>query len=378
MWALQMRTAAVFVAAGLFLGGCATPPMDPASAVFRTGSMEEMARLMREAQAQAQARPQAERRAGCETQAQQRLSERQRAEPDQVDADLLSEAIAGCRKAGDRNGERLLLEWLGHMHFMQGQYAAAAETYRRVFPLADELFDKVSAWEALGRAQLAAGDFAQALLSYRTAFDVAASAPEPDTWLQVQALRGQGLVHLAQRDFAQASRVLERAFALTKEEGDDRTLAGPLLSSLGLAQLRAGQTQAAEASLRQALEVPESTSAELRRAQAQMPEIPPALQPLLAATRPMLQDWMPHATALMVDGYACSLLQDLLVAQQRHGEALETSERCRGRALVQRLAVRALPEEAQAPTLVQLRAIARAQKATIVEYTVVYEPALLP
>ncbi|HEU0202360.1 MAG TPA: CHAT domain-containing protein, partial [Burkholderiaceae bacterium] len=47
-------------------------------------------------------------------------------------------------------------------------------------------------------------------------------------------------------------------------------------------------------------------------------------------------------------------------------------------ALVQRLAVRALPEEAQAPTLVQLRAIARAQKATIVEYTVVYEPALLP
>jgi CHAT domain-containing protein len=279
----------------------------------------------------------------------------------------------------DRRGERLLLDWLGNLHFMRGDYRAAAETQQQALALAQETRDQADAWEAIGRSRLAAGDHAAALAAYRAAFEVARGGPEPHLWLQVQALRGEGLVHLQARDYAAAVRAFERALALSKEAGM-RGLAGPLLSSLGVAQGRAGRFKDAELALRRALEVPEAFGSELARADREIDRVPlpAALQSMLGDLRPMLRDWMPHTTALTVDGYACGLLADLLVAQQRAAEALEIAERCRGRVLVQRLALRALPEEAQPPTIGLIRAIAREQNATLVEYTLVYEPAPVP
>jgi hypothetical protein len=85
---------------------------------------------------------------------------------------------------------------------------------------------------------------------------------------------------------------------------------------------------------------------------------------------------------LHVHDYVCPLLQEIFVAQQQIAEGLEIAERCRGRALAQRLTFQSwargeLPES-QPPTFAQIHAIAAAQQATLVAYTVLVEPLRLP
>lgn len=371
----------VLVAAAT-LTSCAAPQptIDLSRAAFP--SMEEISRRLQQAQA-------LERETGgCERPVQARLNQRQRTEVDDVAVAIVQQGLAQCRKLGDRRGERLLADWLGHLHFMRGDYRAAADAQHMHVALADDIDDRINAWDALGRVHLAAGEYADALKAHRTAFDLAGRGDEPDRMRQAQALRGAGLVFLDQRNYAEAQRSFERALALAHTDGvegeasDQSLLGGPVWSSLAVAQLRAGRIKAAEASLRRALEAPEAMNAQLAQAERQIGQIdrnvPVAAQAILSDMRPMLRDWMPHAAPLMVDGYACSMLQDLLVAQQRAAEALEVSEGCRGRALVQRLALRALPQEAQPPTIAQIRSIAKQRNATLVEYTIVYEPSVLP
>lgn len=334
-----------------------------------------MQRLLQQAYAKAQA----EQSRGCDAQVQERMSRQQRKQFDDEDIEVLNVGIEQCRKLQDRRGERALVEMLGTLHFMQENYRAAAQTQQALITLADEPADRAAAWEALGRSFLAAGDHANALRAYGEAFEIATRAAEPDSMLQAQALRGQGLVHLDRRDYASAVGAFERALALSRKAGDDPTSGGPILSSLGVAQLRAGDVKAAEASLRQAIEVPETIRSETQRLDKETTQhIPPAVRAILVQTDSLMREFVPHMAPLLVDGYTCSLLQELLATQRRDGEALEVSERCRGRALVQRLSLRQLPEEAQPPNLELIRAIAREQNATLVEYTIVYEPAAVP
>jgi CHAT domain-containing protein len=72
------------------------------------------------------------------------------------------------------------------------------------------------------------------------------------------------------------------------------------------------------------------------------------------------------------------ILQQVLIAQNKPDTALEIAERGRARALVELLATRLSPDQTQPaniapPTIEQIQQIAKAQKSTLVQYSIIYD-----
>jgi len=238
-----------------------------------------------------------------------------------------------------------------------GKYDEAIKYFNQsltIYQELDSLFGKACSLSGLGMAYRAKGKYKEALERYQQALDIVQEIGTR-AW-EANYLANLGMTCNLLRQYPQAIEYEQKAVAIAREISD-RQGEGFALNELGFAWLNYGYVTQAENALRDAMEVKESLRGGLKDA---------------------------HKVSLFdtqLDTY--SLLQQALALQQKFNNALEIAERGRARAFAELLYERVsansvevtpdLPakETIDPPNLEQIQQIAKEQKATIVEYSII-------
>ncbi len=258
---------------------------------------------------------------------------------------------------GNRLGEAIFWNSLGTLAANQGDYPQAIAHYEHSLSLAQKLNDLTQQawiWLNLGAAYHAQGQLPQAMSYYRKGLYAAEDLGHQK--LLAESLGRLGAIQNHQRQPQEAVGILRRSLTVFEEMGD-RPGISLTLNNLGHALYTAGQLDEAEQRLRQALQV-------------------------LDQLRQGLSD-LDKVSLFDTQARTYNLLQQVLIAQQKPETALEVAEWGRGRAFADLLVskqklqttedVAIAPPTVPPPNLAELRQVAQAQKATIVEYTLIPE-----
>lgn len=203
--------------------------------------------------------------------------------------------------------------------------------------------------EAKGVAHLRQGNAAAALTALNTARTIAAEHKLSGLGSTLHYL---GEFYFEQGEMQQATAYFRQALKHARNSSDQDGM-GLALHHLGLIELQNQEYPQASATLRQAIAVWE-------------------------ALRPGLED--DQKVALFeTQAETYQQLQVALIAQGKPERALEVAERGRARAFLELLASRVDPLTSTPPpmTIEQMRAVARAQKATLVEYSLLEDRLLI-
>ena len=208
----------------------------------------------------------------------------------------------------------------------------------------------------MGSTYHSQGDLQEATAKYQESLQLAQSSGNKQR--ELEALGSLGLVHEDLQKYPQAIDYLQKSLNIAKEIGDPEAQ-GMGLNNLGHVFLAAGKLEEAEKALREAVK-------------------------LLDEMRPGLSD-ADKISIFDTKYYTYNLLQQILVAANKPEAALEAAEQGKARAFVDLLATRTAkkpdvksinPQPFKLKTNIsidKIQAIAKAQKATIVEYTIVPE-----
>ena len=275
------------------------------------------------------------------------------------------EGLNIARSVKNRWGEALALETLGRTHVVLGEYRTAIEHQNARLIITRELkyrSDEAATLRDLATAYEGLKDYRQAIALHQ-----AARAIERDYSLTVPPFRmREALIHLGDTyhnsgDDQQA--VLAYHEAQDPKESSDNQFDFVVNSRLGLSLTKLGRFQEAETYLRFAIEGEDS----FRQSVSDHKSATDTKRIILAA---------------MLDN-SYHLLQQVLVAQNRINDALEVAERSRARVFAELLATRIsgqplLKNQALSapPNLAAIRQIAKDQKATLVQYSLVGPDAL--
>ncbi len=242
------------------------------------------------------------------------------------------------REIKDRQSEGKALGNLGIAYEALGDYAKAIECEQQLLAIAQEIKDRQSEGKALGNLGVA----------YNSLGNYAKAIKYGQQWLMIS------------------------------QEIHDQQSKGVALNNLGLSFLKLGQLAAAEQSFRNAIQVWESLRQDLGNNDANKVSI--------------FED----------QARTYRLLQEVLIAEHRPNTALEIAERGRARALVEllvkRLAADSATDETDRttnssalsatdetdrttnssalsvfPSVAQMQQIAKAQNATLLEYSIIYD-----
>ncbi len=211
---------------------------------------------------------------------------------------------------------------------------------------------------------------------------------------EIQTLKTLGRLFTAQNQHFEAETtvnqalMLARSLKLTPEEGE-------LLMALGTVQSALGKRAEAQANLTQAIQIADQLGdrATSGKAQTQLGNLLSQSQNYVEAettltravtqweaTRPGLTD-SNKVSLFEIQSKTYRLLQQALVAQNKANTALEISERGRARAFVELLATKGqmagqIAGDRQLPNLAEIKAIAQAENATIVQYSTISDSEL--
>ncbi|MEG4391310.1 tetratricopeptide repeat protein [Microcoleus sp. BROC3] len=262
--------------------------------------------------------------------------------------------LAIAREIKDRQGEGRALGNLGFTYLDLGDSAKAIEYAQQSLAIAREIKDRQSEGMALGNlgvAYIALGNSAKTI-EYSQQW-LAIAREIKDRSAEAASLGNLGIAYLYLENYAKAIEYSQQQLAIAREI-KDRRAEGIALNNLGVAFLRAGKLTEAEKMLVNGIQVLESR-------------------------RQMLGSNDANKVSIF-EGQAItySLLQQVRVAQNNPIAALEIAERGRARAFVDLLTERlstgdANPVIASAPNGEQIRQIAKAQNATLVQYSIVYD-----
>ena len=170
---------------------------------------------------------------------------------------------------------------------------------------------------------------------------------------EARALNILGNIYLAQGKYEQAIKYLEESLVIAKNIGDIAQ-EGIILHDLGLALLQTGNIVESEKILRRGIDSHEN------------------IRKLLGFN----DTW--KVSIFEIQALTYQQLQEVLVAQNQPQKALEISEKGRARALVE-LSLRKLSPQLKeeftpkSPNLTEIKAIAKEQNATLVEYSLISE-----
>ena len=301
-------------------------------------------------------------------------------------------SLAIAREIGDRQSEVIVLAQLGEVYFYLGNYDESIKYHDRAVHIAGIIKDLPSqgnSLNSLGNACCMLGKWTEARTYYQQALPILREVNIPNG--QGNAIAGIGITLSNQNEHQQAIDYFQQSLSLFREQGNlynqgralnllgqacyfledyeramdyhQRSLAisqelqeifseEKARSELGLALFKCGKLKEAEENLRASMEVVESIRGKLGNNDQFKVSI------FDRQTKPY------------------QLLQVILIAQNKKHEALEIAERGRARAFVELLSRNpALSEFAQTtiapPSVEQIQAIAREQKATIVEYSLI-------
>jgi tetratricopeptide (TPR) repeat protein len=237
---------------------------------------------------------------------------------------------------------------LGGVYASMGRYQQAMPLLEKSLELAKSVGNKsaqASALLNLGSAHHSLKQSEPAAKFYQQALQLAEAIP--DKLRQSQALGSLGLVAADRQELAKAIQLQKQSLAIAKSI-DDPQLQAVALNNLGHTFFSNQDFAAAETTLRQALN-------------------------LLDGLRPGLTDnYKVSIFDTQLQTY--NLLQQVLVAANQPEKALEASEQSRARAFAELLAQRQGQKPDVKPiTLSEIRRIAKAQNATLVEYAIVID-----
>lgn len=259
-----------------------------------------------------------------------------------------------ARQLGDRVGESVALGNLGAIYANQGKDREAIATFEQSLTLAKAIPyepGQSSVLLNLGAAYHGLRQPDRAISYYEESLALARKLG--DRRQEANVLGSLGLVLEDRKDYANAVQHHKKSLEIARSLNDLESQA-MALNNLGHTLLKAGQLAPAEATLREAIQ-------------------------RLDALRPELNDRY-KVSIFDTQLHTYNLLQQVLIAANKHEAALEAAEWGRARAFAERLAKRvreadsgkATGTAAIAPIRIQeIKQIAQEQKATLVEYSIV-------
>ena len=261
--------------------------------------------------------------------------------------------LAIAREIKDRQGEGMALGNLGETYRSLRDYARAIEYTQQTLAIARTIQDRRGEGTALGNlgvAYLSLGNYAKGI-EY-TQQQLAIAREIKDRQGEGVALGNLGAAYHHLGNYAKAIEYTQQRLVITRAI-KDRSGEGLALNNLGGAFLSTGNPTEAEKVLVQGIQVWESM-------------------------RQLLGNNDVNKVSIF-EGQARTYrtLQRVRVAQNNPNAALEIAERGRARAFVdlltQRFSGSANPVVVAAPTQEQIRQIAKAQNATLVQYSIIYD-----
>nr|WP_306790460.1 CHAT domain-containing protein [Tolypothrix sp. FACHB-123] len=265
--------------------------------------------------------------------------------------DYYQQSLALARSIQDREGEGNSLGGLGVAYHSLGDYPKAIDYQQQSLAIARSIQDRQGEGKALGNlgaAYISLGDYKQAIDYLQQRLALARSIQ--DRQGEGKALGNLGLAYLSLGDNKQAINYLQQVLALARSI-QDRQSEGQTLNNLGFAYYKQGNLTLAESTLIAGIKVYES----LRGRDLKDNEKVSIFETQRSIYR---------------------LLQQVLIAQNKTDAALEISERGRGRAFVELLALRlsANPTEQfpTPPNIAEIKQTAKSQNSTLVQYSIIY------
>lgn len=235
-------------------------------------------------------------------------------------------------------------------YYYQEKYNEALKDTQERLVIARELKDRygeMQGIQTLGAVYSGLNDSTKAIQYEKQALTIARE-------IKNRQAEGLGLLNLGTSYFSlgnyeQALNHFNQGLAITQETKDRRN-EGIALSNLGAALFKSGKLAEAEGKLRQAIAVRETL-------------------------RPGLLD-QDKVSILDTQAKTYKLLQKLLITQNKPNEALEVAEQGRARAFVELLQERFSSKllttlKLQSPTLQKIKQVAKDQKATLVQYSII-------
>ncbi|MEM8810295.1 MAG: CHAT domain-containing tetratricopeptide repeat protein, partial [Cyanobacteria bacterium P01_G01_bin.38] len=308
--------------------------------------------------------------------------------------EVYQQALALSRQLGDRNSEAQILGLLGNAHESLGEYQQATEQHQQSLTIAQQQQDWLSEATALGNLgaiQARLGNYPKAIDFYQQAQQLSTAHNDLEGLAYVS--NNLGSAYHALGDTEQAITYYQDSLS-TAQRLQNRRLEGEVLGSLGLLYGDLADLEQALAyhenslAIATAINNPKAISlalhnlgytlyeaGELAAAETRLYDAIAALESL----RPGLED-ADQISLFDTQVLTYSLLQKVLVAQGKIETALEVAERGRARAFVELVrahdpSVKSQPEPSpplgEAPSIDQIRQIAKDQQATLVEYTLI-------
>ena len=312
--------------------------------------------------------------------------------------DYYEQSLTLARQTKQLKTEQIVLGGLGDTYFYLGDYTRALSYHQQSLTLAQELGDKpaeVTLLNALGGDYYLLDDLSEAIAHYNRALSLGRTLPGRDKEGNAvgNALAGLGQTYFVQQDYAKALAAFEESLAIYREIGN-RYNEGANLSNIGNIYLAQQNYSQAITAFEQRLAISQSIQEAYGQAQAlgelglayfKLGNFQKAEKNLRASidVSESIRQKLGNQDALKISlfdtqGFPYRLLQEVLVAQNQPEAALEIAERSRARAfaelLAQKLSTPATGSiSLNAPTLAQIRQIVQAEKATVVEYSMISE-----
>ncbi|MGI8504425.1 MAG: CHAT domain-containing protein, partial [Hassallia sp.] len=260
--------------------------------------------------------------------------------------------LAIAREIKDRQSEGSALGNLGIAYIYLGNYAKAIEYEQQHLAIAREIKDRQSEGKALGNlggAYIYLGNYTKGI-EYEQQWLVIAREIK-DRQSEGKALGNLGVAYRNLGNYAKAIEYSQQWLAIAREI-KDRQSEGIALNNLGYALFKSGKLSLAESTLIEGIKVYESL-------------------------RGGLEDINKVSIAdTQINTYI--ILQQVLIAENKTDTALEIAERGRARAFVELLNKRvsannSLADKQLDPSIAQIKQTAKAQNATLVQYSIIYD-----
>jgi CHAT domain-containing protein len=305
--------------------------------------------------------------------------------------------LALAREAKDTRTQLTLLRGLADVHVFVGNNEASRGFSREALDLARTSGDRLSeavALIALGSFAAEDGDAASAVAQLERGLALARAGKNRN--LEANALSALGHAQAGRGDGGASRRAYAQSLAIYREIGN-RYNEGMMLLALGHGDLQQNRTERASGSYRQALDLYEAIDDRYGQAQALVGmglalhragrnrEAEAPLRQAVARNEEIRARLGPRddlkVSLFDTQTSPYQALQVVLVAQGRSEDALVVAERARARAFVEQLQARSAPaSSARTPApeaasaamdLEAIRAVARSQAATLVQYALI-------
>jgi len=301
-------------------------------------------------------------------------------------------SLALAQALGDRQSEGISLNNIGSIYELLGQYEQALAYYEQFLAIAQTLGDRPGEGVSLnniGGIYQRLGDDQEALAYYERALAIARTLG--DRLNEAISLNNIGGIYDRLGDYPQALDYHERSLNIRQDIGD-RQGAGAALNNIGVVYDRLGQYPEALAYYERALAMRQEVGDRAGEAttlnnigfnRLDARELAQAENRFLAAIAILeslrLGGLTEEQRISLVETQRKTFqgLQQALIAQNQVDAALEISERGRARVFLEELERRLNPEafaqlaSVPPPKMAQIRQIAQAQNATLVQYSIV-------